>query len=146
MTQHTVSHTRPAPQRRPGARAKSTVPVALVVLSLIPVIFGSRRLPEVAGGPQLRPDNPGIDVSPAPLVVHVLAAAAFLGAFQVCARLRSHRPGWHRRSGRILVGAGLAVDGSGCWMTLFYPDAPGGHLLWGIRARHALAHALLAGS
>ena len=36
MTQHTVSHTRPAPQRRPGARDESSwqVPVALMVLSL----------------------------------------------------------------------------------------------------------------
>jgi hypothetical protein len=77
MTQHTVSHTRSAPKRRPGARVKSScsVPVALVVLSLIPVI-----------------------------------------------------------------------SGSGCWMTLLYHGAPGGHVLSGIRARHALAHAPLAGS
>src|SRR4029453_16922912 len=40
---------------------------------------------------------------------------------------------WHRKSGRILVGAGLAVAGSGLWMTLFYTGAPGGDLLWGIR-------------
>jgi uncharacterized membrane protein len=84
MTQHTVSHTRPAPQRRPGARDKSSwsVPVALVVLSLIPLISGSN---------------------------------------------------WHRKSGRILVVAALAVAFSGLWMTLFYTGAPGGDLLWGIR-------------
>ena len=29
--------------------------------------------------------------------------------------------------------AGLAVAGSGLWMTLFYAGAPGGDLLWGIR-------------
>ena len=28
---------------------------------------------------------------------------------------------------------GVAVAGSGLWMTLFYPGAPGGDLLWGIR-------------
>jgi uncharacterized membrane protein len=137
MTQHTVSHTRPAPRRRPGVRDKSSwpVPVALVVLSLIPVISGSLRLIEVAGGPQLIPANPRIDASPAPVVVHVLAAAlyAFLGAFQFTARLRRRHPGWHRRSGRILVGAGLVVAGSGLWMTLFYTGAPGGDLLWAIR-------------
>ena len=35
MTQHTVPHTRPAPQRRPGVRGGSSwqVPLALVVLS-----------------------------------------------------------------------------------------------------------------
>jgi uncharacterized membrane protein len=137
MSQRTVPHTRPAPQRRPGARGGSSwpVPLALVVLSLIPVIAGSLRLLEIAGGPQLMPTNPRIDASPAPVVVHVLAAAlyAFLGAFQFSARLRRSRPGWHRRSGRILVVAGLAVAGSGLWMTLFYPGAPGGDLLWGIR-------------
>jgi uncharacterized membrane protein len=111
------------------------VPLALVVLSLIPAISGSLRLIEAAGGPQLMPVNPRIGASPAPLVVHVLAAAiyAVLGAFQFPARLRRRHPGWHRRSGRILVGAGLAVAGSGLWMTLFYSGAPGGVLLWAIR-------------
>jgi uncharacterized membrane protein len=137
MSQHTDQHARPAPQCRPGVRGGSSwqVPLALVVLSLIPVIAGSLRLLEIAGGPQLLPTNPRIDASPAPVVAHVLAAAlyAFLGAFQFSARLRRRRPSWHRRSGRILVGAGLVVAGSGLWMTLFYPGAPGGDLLWGIR-------------
>lgn len=137
MTQRTVPHTRPAPQRRPGVRDGSSwrVPLALVILSLIPVVAGSLRLLEVAGGPQLLPTNPRIDASPAPVVVHVLAAAlyAFLGAFQFSARLRRRRPNWHRRSGRIPVGAGLVVAGSGLWMTLFYSGAPGGDLLWGLR-------------
>jgi uncharacterized membrane protein len=68
-------------------------------------------------------------------VLHVLAAAlyAVLGAFQFPARLRRRHPVWHRRSGRILVRAGLVVAGSGLWMTLFYPGAPGGDLLWAIR-------------
>jgi uncharacterized membrane protein len=111
------------------------VPLALVVLSLIPVISGSLRLIEAAGGPQLMPVNPRIAASPPPLVVHVLAAAVYavLGAFQFPARLRRRHPSWHRRSGRILVGAGLAVAGSGLWMTLFYSGAPGGVLLWAIR-------------
>ena len=111
------------------------VPLALVVLSLFPLVAGSLRLIEIAGGPQVLPTNPRIDASPAPLVVHVLAAAVYavLGAFQFPARLRRRHPGWHRRSGRILVGAGLAVAGSGLWMTLFYSGAPGGVLLWTIR-------------
>ena len=137
MTSPAVSHTRPAPQRRPGVRDKSSwpVPLALVVLSLIPVISGSLRLLEIAGGPQLMPTNPRIDASPAPLVVHVLGAAlyALFGAFQFSARLRRRHLNWHRRTGRILVGAGLAVAGSGLWMTLFYTGAPGGDLLWAIR-------------
>lgn len=151
MTQHTVPHTRPAADRRPGVPDGSTwrAPAALVTLVVIPVIAGSLRLIEVAGGPQLLPTNPRIDASPAPVVVHVLAAAVYavLGAFQFPARLRRRHPVWHRRTGRILIGAGLLVAGSGLWMTLFYPGAPGGDLLWGIRllVGAAMAASIVAG-
>jgi uncharacterized membrane protein len=106
-----------------------------VILSIVPVVAGLLRLLEVVGGPQLLPDNPRIDASPVPVVVHVVAAAlyAFLGAFQFSARLRRRRPGWHRSAGRVLVGAGLLVAVSGLWMTLFYTGAPGGELLWTVR-------------
>ena len=106
-----------------------------MILSIIPVVAGSLRLLEVVGGPQLLPENPRIDASPVPVVVHVVAAAlyAFLGAFQFSARLRRRRPGWHRSAGRVLVGAGLLVAVSGLWMTLFYTGAPGGELLWAVR-------------
>jgi uncharacterized membrane protein len=81
--------------------------------------------------------------------VHVLAAAlyAFLGAFQFSARLRRRRPDWHRSAGRLLVGAGLAVAGSGLWMTLFYSGAPGGELLWAIRlvVASAMAASIILG-
>jgi uncharacterized membrane protein len=89
----------------------------------------------VAGGPELLPTNPRIDASPTPLVLHVVAAAVYVvgGAFQSPARLRRGHPAWHRRAGRVLIGAGLVVAGSGLWMTLFCPDAPGGYLLWTVR-------------
>ena len=129
MTQHTVC----TPDRRRSAgqvpgQVDLARPVALVVLSLIPVISGSLRLVEIAGGPQLMPTNPRIDASPAPVVVHVIGAAvyAILGAFQFSARLRRRHPNWHRKAGRVLVGAGLAVALSGLWMTLFYAGAPAG--------------------
>jgi len=137
MTHDTAPDAPPAPQHRPGVRDGSSwhVPVALVVLSIVPVVAGSLRLLEVSGGPQLLPDNPRIDASPAPVVLHVVAAAlyALVGAFQFSTRLRRRRPGWHRSSGRVLVGAGLVVAGSGLWMTLFYPGAPGGDVLWAVR-------------
>lgn len=129
--------TRPAPPRRAGARDGSSwpVPLALVVLSLVPVVAGTLRLVEIAGGPQLMPANPRIDASPAPVVVHVLAAAlyALVGAFQFPARVRRRHRSWHRRAGRVLVVAGMLVAGSGLWMTLFYAGAPGGALLWAVR-------------
>lgn len=136
MTTHSTPGTRPA-ARRSGVRAGSSwrLPVTLIALSLIPVVFGFVRLVEIFGGPQVMPDNPRIDASPAPVVVHVAGAAlyAFLGAFQFSARLRRRRPGWHRKSGRMLVVAGSMVALSGLWMTLFYAGAPGGALLWAVR-------------
>jgi uncharacterized membrane protein len=134
---------RPARQHRTGARAGTGatagsswgVPAALVVLSLVPVIAGSLRVLEIAGGPHILPANSRIDAVPAPVVVHIVAAAlyAILGALQFSARLRRRRPNWHRRSGRLLVGAGMLVALSGLWMTLFYTGAPGGDLLWAVR-------------
>ena len=108
-------------------RSTGWVPVALVVLSLIPAVSGTLRLLEVFGGPHLMPENPRIAASPAPVVVHILSVIpyAVLGAFQFSARLRRRRPGWHRVTGRVLVGLGLAVAFSGLWMTLFYPRQTG---------------------
>lgn len=152
MTQGTVPRpTRPAPPRRAGAGDGSSwrVPLALVVLSLVPVVAGTLRLVEVAGGPQLMPANPRIDTSPAPVVVHVLAAAlyALVGAFQFPARIRRRHRAWHRRAGRVLVVAGMLVAGSGLWMTIFYAGAPGGPLLWTVRlvVGSAMAASLVLG-
>lgn len=137
MRQSTSPPSRPAIARRPGLRGESSwrVPAALVALTIIPLIAGSLRLLEIAGGPQLLPTNPRIDASPAPLAVHVVAAALFavVGAFQFPARLRRRHLLLHRRAGRVLVAAGLTVAGTGLWMTLFYPGAPGGALLWTVR-------------
>lgn len=111
------------------------VPLALVVLCLIPLVSGSLRVLEVAGGPQLLPSNPRIAASPVPLVLHVAGAVvyALVGAFQFPTRLRLRWPTWHRTAGRVLVPAGLVVAGSGLWMTVFYTGAPGGVLLWVVR-------------
>jgi len=125
----------PWPTRSSRAARSWQLPLGLVLLSMIPVVSGGLRLIELAGGPELMPDNPRIDASPAPVVVHIAAAAlyALLGAFQFSTRLRRRHPGWHRRAGRILVPAGALAALSGVWMTLFYSDAPGGLLLWAVR-------------
>jgi hypothetical protein len=107
MTQLTVSHTRPAPHRRPGARDKSSwqVPLALIVLSLIPVVAGSLRLVEIAGGPQLLPTNPRIDASPAPVVVHVLGAALNVAVAEWVIRRPSVRRARRARAHAALAGS-----------------------------------------
>ena len=61
------------------------------------------------------------------MVVHILCAVpyAVLGAFQFSCGFRRRRPGWHRASGRVAVGLGLAVAFSALSMTQFYPRPPG---------------------
>ncbi len=108
----------------------------LLALALIPVLGGTGRLVEVLGGPEVLPTDARFAASPVPLVVHIVAAVfyAVLGAFQFSARLRRRWPGWHRRTGRLLVALGLAVALSGLWMTLLYPRKEGtGDILWAAR-------------
>lgn len=150
MTEHAAPGTRPAQQRLPRPEGWSLlVPAALVAITLIPLVAGSLRLLEIAGGPQLLPTNPRIDASPVPLVLHVVGAAVYavVGAFQFPARIRRRHLAWHRRAGRVLAAAALLVAGSGLWMTLFYPGAPGGDLLWAVRlvAGSAIGAAIVLG-
>jgi uncharacterized membrane protein len=111
------------------------VPAALVALSVIPLAAGSLRLIQLAGGPALMPADDRFTGFPVALVVHIVGAAVFalVGAFQFLPRLRGRRA-WHRRAGRIVAVAGLAVAGSALWLTLVYQAQPGtGDLLYVLR-------------
>ena len=73
---------------------------------------------------------------PVALVVHVTGAAVFalLGVFQFVPGIRRRHRAWHRRAGRVVAVAGLAVAGSALWLTLFYEAQPGtGELLYVLR-------------
>ena len=112
---------------RGSTRSTGWVPFALVSVVVFPAIAGSFRLVELAGGPHVLPANPRMTASPLPVVIHIICAVlyAVVGAFQFSSGFRRRRPGWHRASGRVVVGLGLAVAFSGLWMTLFYPRQPG---------------------
>lgn len=99
----------------------------LLALSAVPILAGGLRLGELSGGAAVTAENARFFASPVPVVVHIVAATVFavLGAFQFVPGFRAHRPGWHRRAGRVLVGCGLAVGLSGIWMALGYPQPPG---------------------
>ena len=103
------------------------VPFSLMAIVLIPAVAGALRLIEIVGGPSLIPANERLTVSPAPIIVHIVAAIGYavLGAFQFSASLRRRHPSWHRRTGRLLVILGLAVAFSALWMTQFSPRQPG---------------------
>jgi uncharacterized membrane protein len=122
----TQATTRPTRLAR-SSRSAGWVPFALIALVLVPALFGSLRLVELTGGPQLIPADLRFTTSPLPLVVHIVSALgyAILGAFQFSTALRRRRPGWHRAAGRVLLVLGTAVALSALWMTLFYPRQPG---------------------
>jgi uncharacterized membrane protein len=122
-------------QRRAATARSWPAPAALVALSVIPLTAGSLRLLQLAGGPALRPADDRFTGLPVALVVHIVGAAvlALVGAFQFVPGLRRRRA-WHRRAGRVVAAAGLAVAGSALWLTLVYRPQPGtGDLLYVLR-------------
>ncbi|HST46970.1 DUF2306 domain-containing protein [Jatrophihabitans sp.] len=126
---------RPA-RSRPGARSGWRLAVGLVLLSVIPLTAGTLRLIQLAGGPAVLPDDPRFEAFPVALVMHIVGSAAFAlaGALQFVPRFRRRHPAWHRRSGRVLVAAGLLVVASALCLTLFYdPQAGTGRVLFGFR-------------
>jgi uncharacterized membrane protein len=134
----------PAPTRRRAPRPSWAVPLALVALSVIPVVAGALRLVQLAGGPDVLPEDPRFAGFPFPLVVHILGATtyALFGALQLAPGFRRRHWAWHRRAGRLVAAAGLCVAGSALWMTLDYSQKPGtGDLLFVLRLVFASAMA-----
>ncbi len=142
MTTPSPSVTRPAGP--PPRAAGWAVPIALIMLSAIPLLAGTFRLIQLAGGPAVIPADERFAGFPALLVVHILGAAlyALVGVFQFVPRFRRRHLTWHRRAGRVVALAGLLVAGSALWMTLLYSEKPGtGDLLYVLRLVFASAMA-----
>jgi len=108
---------------RSSIKANWLIPTGLLLLSAVPVLAGSLRLAELAGGGQVLPDGGRIGSLPVPVVVHIVSVTVFsvLGAFQFAPGFRRRRGGWHRVAGRVLVPCGLIVALTGLWLTLFLP-------------------------
>jgi uncharacterized membrane protein len=131
-------------------RSGRWLPFALIALGAVPVIAGTLRLAELAGGPPVLPFNPRIAASPAPAVIHVASAILYLvvGAFHFAPPVRRRWLAWHRRAGPVLVALGLAVALSALWMTQFYPHEEGTgilHYLFRLGFGSAMAACLVLG-
>jgi uncharacterized membrane protein len=121
---------------RPRATTNWRAPGGLLLLAAIPLLAGAIRLVTLAVGVEVTPENARFFTSPLPVVLHIVAASLYLvlGAFQFVPAIRRRAPGWHRRVGRVLVGAGIVAALAGLWMTQFYPLPPtDGALLYGFR-------------
>ena len=105
------------------------MPLALIALSVVPIIAGSLRLVELSGGAAILPAKPTPAV---PLVLHIVSASIYsvLGAFQFSAGFRRRRPGWHRAAGRLLVVLGLVVALAALWLTIATPRFEGSGQLY----------------
>ena len=119
-----------------GTKGLWLIPAGLILLALIPVVTGSLRLTQLAGGPEIMPEAARFTGSPLPVILHIVSATIFsvVGAFQFLPGLRRGKRSWHRMAGRVLIPAGLIVALSGLWMASFSALPVGdGPLLHGIR-------------
>jgi hypothetical protein len=103
------------------SRPTHIVPIALIALSLIPILAGGLRLGDLAVGTETA-ESVRFFASPVPVVAHIVGATVFcvLGALQFDPVLRVRRPRWHRVAGRIVAPSGLIAALSGVWMTVSY--------------------------
>lgn len=108
-------------------RREWMIPAGLVVLGLVPALAGTARVAELAGDPVVTSANARFVAMPLPVVLHIIAAITYslLGAFQFAPGFRRSHRRWHRTVGGLLIPAGFVVVGTGLWMTLVYPWAPG---------------------
>jgi len=129
-----ITANRKAPKLRLGKSEWAGLGV-IFVYSFIPVVGGLIRVLELAGGPQIAPENPRASYAPTPIILHILSSSLFcvLGAFQFLPNLRRQRLAAHRAIGRVIAATGCVSALTGLWMTHFYafPEAlQGASLYW----------------
>jgi uncharacterized membrane protein len=110
----------------PWITADWLIPLGLLALAFIPIAAGIFRVTTLATHAEVTPDNIRFFASPIPVLVHIVSVTIYgiLGAFQFSPGVRQRWRAWHRRAGRVLVGAGLLAALSGLWMAMFYAIVP----------------------
>lgn len=109
----------------------------ILVYSFIPAFGGLIRVFELAGGPQIAPENPRALLAPLPITLHILSSFLFciVGSLQFLQSIRRQHPVVHRFIGRTIAVAGCVSALTGLWMTHFFvfPEALQGALLYWLR-------------
>lgn len=111
--------------------------MALLVLSVVPLVAGIVRLVGLAKGTDIHADDARFLAVPVSAILHIVGASLFsvLGALQFSTWLRLQHPHWHRASGRLVVASGTFVAVTGMWLTTTsrIPVDLQGDLLYGVR-------------
>jgi len=104
-------------------RSEWWIPALLILLSLIPAVFGTVRLTQLAGDGPVTAENARFFAQPIPVVLHILVVIPYsiIGAFQFAPGIRRRNRPWHRAAGRVLGVFGLVAALTGLWMAHFYP-------------------------
>lgn len=113
------------------------IPLALLLISVIPIAAGIARLVGLASNTEINGDSARFFAAPVPVILHIISASLFsvLGALQFSTGLRQRNPQFHKVSGRIAAPSGVIAALSGLWMTAMYPIPPElqGDMLYGVR-------------
>jgi hypothetical protein len=119
-----------------STRADWLIPGALIALSLVPALFGTVRLAQLARGAEITAENARFFAMPLPVALHIVVVIPYciVGAFQFAPSFRRRHRGWHRAAGKVLAPLGMVGALTGVWMAHHYPWPAGdGELLYVIR-------------
>lgn len=147
-------HGRDGPSDLPRSKGSAVVRLSksewavlgvILVYSFIPAFGGLIRVLELAGGPQIAPENPRALLAPFPISLHILSSFLFciVGALLFLPSIRCQRPAAHRVIGLVIAMAGCVSALSGLWMTHYFafPEGlQGAELYW---ARMVLGTAMI---
>lgn len=112
---------------RPSLFKSLRLPLALILLGLLPIAASVYRVAMLAGtdpATVTNADDARFFAMPVPILLHVIFGSLFLvlGALQMSASLRQRARSFHRRSGWVALLAGLTFALSGVWMVFTYPS------------------------
>lgn len=128
-----------------------SIPGALLVVAIIPLLAGAARLYWLGNGTKNSPQDARFYASPLPVILHIVSANMFcvLGASQFWKEFRIRKPRTHRAVGFLAAICGSVAAITGLWMNQFYPYAHNdGIVLYGLRLFFgtAMMFALLTGA